>query len=395
MKSPVSARAALAVPILLLCSTLVPAQVEATLARQLTLSLELQPPGVVSVNDLTIRKTSPGHAFVGMPALLSWTSPYNLLAFDYDLASHALTPRTDCNSIASGVQEASMSANLREIAVFMQGAGPGIRQRASVGSPWSSLLPIQGLPANRHGLQFCRIGGVNSLVACKGAPNSGLEVYDYDDTSVRVNNPRVLAPPLGAANNFVAFVIPLEDDDGETRGFVACIRQMVGLPQQFVHCGGVEPTSHWSVFFNTPPNSFFVGGDQLAGGHLVAANAGLPGALPNGSINVVGAFTFESRASALGGWTDLTMMGPPGDIGVIGIAGGLGTPFPVPGFSNLLGLDPALMVAVFAYVMHTGVAQHDFVLGPTSPFVWPIQGASMSFTAFLNVLANTEGLGVY
>lgn len=389
-----NAPSALAVPSLLLCTALSPAQgVEPILAEPLTPANTLMPPGSLSANDLAFQWTTPTQAFVGVARQTSMSSPYDAVAYDYDLSSLSLTLRNDFASLAPGVQELSITPDLRTIAVYRTGVGPGVQHRLSLSASWSNQQSIPGLAGGSYGLEFCKVRGVLSLAACEGLPNPRITLYDFDQTTLSVSNARSLVPTL-AANTYPAFAMPLADDQGETRGFCACIRQPVGFDQQFVYCEGVDPTSRWSVLYNST-NALFVGGGQLAGGHMVVANAGPPiGTTPVGLVNLVAALTCETRVSTAGGMTDFTAMGRKGDIGVVGIALDRISPVPVPGFQNLFGLNPATLFFLCAFPMAMGVGHYDFVIPPTAVDCWPIQSASLSLSGGANVFGNTSRLKV-
>ncbi|HEX5052444.1 MAG TPA: hypothetical protein VFZ65_11770 [Planctomycetota bacterium] len=387
------ARFAPAVPSLLLCTALVSQGVEPTLAEPLTSANMLMPPGSLNANDLAFQWTTPTQAFVGMTRQTSSTSPYSAVAYDYDLSSLSVTLRSDFASLAPGVQELSITPDLRTIAVFRNGVGPGVQHRASVGAAWSAQQSIAGLAGGSYGLEFCRIDGVLSMAACEGLPNPRITLYDFDQTTLSVSNARSLVPTF-AANTYPAFLMPLADDHGEARGLCACIRGLVGFTQQFVYCEGVDPTSRWSVLYNST-NAFFVGGGQLVGGHMVVANAGPPiGSTPQGLVELVAALTFETRISTAGGLTNFAAMGRKGDIGVVGIALDRISPVPVPGFQNLFGLNPGTLFFLCAFAMPMGVGHYDFQMPPTPVDCWPIQSASLSLAGAANVFGNTSRLEV-
>jgi hypothetical protein len=222
------------------------------------------------------------------------------------------------------------------------------------------------------------------LLACFNDPaHTPIEVFEFDPITGSVSNPSNLTPPLGPPGNFIAFAIPLDDDLGETRGIVACIRQQLGFAQRWVFTGGldgggVDLIPDWFDWFDSPLNASFVGGDQVEGGQLVVANAGLPvSALPRGSIDAVGTFTTNTIASTQGGWFEVILFGPPGDLGVMAIALDLGTPTAVAGFLNLLAIDPAGILGIFFAGMPRGVARQSVFVPPTSPIDLAMQSASL------------------
>jgi hypothetical protein len=144
------------------------------------------------------------------------------------------------------------------------------------------------------------------------------------------------------------------------------------------------------VLYNST-NAFFVGGAQLAGGRMVVANAGPPsGPVPVGPINMVAAFTFETRVSSAGGWTDLTATGRHGDIGVVGIALDRISPVTVPGFQNQFGLNPGNLFFLCVFPMAMGVGHYGFQSPPAAVDCWPIQSASLSLNGGTNVFGNTS-----
>ena len=392
-----SARTVLVASIPILLAGLLPAQVEPLVARSLDPRPNWLPPAAYRLANVTIQNTGGGSDFVGVSFQQTMNSPHSLRAFDYNSSTNTITPRTDFNSISLDAQELAISPDLRTLVVNVIGVGTRALQRASSTAPWGSPTPIQGLTSNEYGLQFCRLNGVLCLLACTQPPNSHIVVYPFLAATLSVGSPvAILFPPLGNRNNFLAFATALDDDLGNTRGFVACIRQPLGFQQQFVFTGGTDGTAPWMVWFNTPLHSFFVGGDQLRGGHIVAVNSGLPiGTVPNGAIDVVGMFMFHSNAPVTGGWTDFTAMGPAGDLAVIGIATALKAPIQLPGFVNRFGLDPALMFGTFVQSMPNGVARIPLFLPATTAGVYPLQSLALGAPGFPNVFGNTEALELH
>jgi hypothetical protein len=386
------------VSLLLFCSAAASAQahVEPELSRPLTPRPGFVPPGALRVADYSIVDLTPTSKFVAVSYQQSFTSPYRLAAYDYTRATNSWTARPDFSTLPVDTQEVSITPDLNTIAVYQGGVGSRVYQRPMMGAAWSGAIQIQNLNPNAYGLQFCKVRGVSSVLACVTGPNAHLELYDFDATTVSVTNLRVLTPPLGNPNNFVAFAVPLADDLGEAHGILGCIRPPVGFQQQFVFADCVGPNATWSVVFNTPTNTFFVGGDQMLGGHVIAANSGLPiGALPVGPVDVLANYTFATRVPATGGVASLVAMGAPGDLCILAVAGGLIPPTVVAGYTNELGVDPGSIVAILAATMTAGVARFSLTVAPTAPGMLPMQslilgpppftsgfGSSASFVAF-------------
>lgn len=381
------ARALLAVP-LLLCPGLLLSQAEPRPARPMTHNPSLQPAGAVRVSDLAIQRTSPTNDFVAMCYQQSLSGPRMLGAFDRSRTGGQLMARTDFSSVTAVTEEISITPDLSTIAILEVGVGPRFLQRSSLTSAFGA--PTQGNLANDcYGMQFYRSAGVVRLAAARTLPSPHIETYDFDQNQLTVSNAVILTPPLGGAGNFVAFLMILADENGEARGIIACIRQPVGFQQQFVFCASMDNIAPWQVLYTSTTNDSFTGGDQLTGGHCVVTKFGF-GPLPNGPIDLVGTFMFATFTSIQGGWTDATMMGPPGDLGLIGFGTGVVPGVAIPGIDNLLALAGLFLAATAA--MPGGVGQLDFNLGPSaSSFVLFMQGVSWSLAAFPNMASNTAG----
>lgn len=382
------ARAALAVLTLSCWAAPLLAQVEPILVEAPAFMSSLNPPGTFQPNDLSIVRTSQTSAFVGVTRRVSMGSAYSGSAWDYDLTTQTMTPRNDFNGIDAFMQEVSILDSLCEVLVFRQGIGARYGDRAGVGAIWN-LRTINNLPATQYGLEWCRIGGADCVAACSGAPNPRLTIHQFDRTSATVFNPVDLVVPVGGPNNFPAFAIPLNDENGDTRGFLVCIRSLVGFHNQFVFCDGTDPASQWSVLHNST-NTAYTGGAQMWGGQFLAISGILPGIGMPGPYTMTGAFTCETRVSAAGGAAGLTSMGRPGDIGVVGIAGALSAPIVLPGFSNRLGLDTLTISATVAYYMPEGCGRHQFQMPATIPGWWPIQSATLSLSGSEHAFGNTS-----
>ncbi len=372
------------VPLLLCCSAaaLAQAHVEPRLSRPVTPRPGFVPAGAMLVSDYAIADVSPTSKFVAVTWQQSFTGPRRLAAYDFSKATNSWAPRPDFNTLTTTTNsdEITITPDLNTIAVYSVGIGPRAYQRAMVGGAWSGAIQIQNLNPTAFSLQFCKVDGVASLLASVTAPN-GLELYDFDAATVSVGNPRFLAPPLGNPNNFVGFAIPLADDLGDAHGVLACIRQPLGFQQQFVFADCLRPDAEWSVVFTTPTNGFYTGGDQLAGGHVVAAHSSFGSTLPNGAVDVVGNYTMATGVPATGAWTDVVALGAPGDIGVIAVAGSLIAPTVLPGYTNELGIDPASIAVTWARVMTDGVARFSVDSPPTVPTTLRLQSLMLGISA--------------
>lgn len=393
------ARVLLAVPTILLFAAMLPAQlgVGPGLIRPLAWNPDLTPPGASRVTDLTIVPISNHNYFVGVTWQQSLTGPRLTSAYGYDRTTNTRIPLNDFSSLTMNTESISMSEDLRILAWYDIGIGPRAYKRASVASPWTGPHPIPNLPSGAYGLEFCKIKGNPSLLCCFNDPaHAPIEIFDFDPNTLSVSNPSSLQPPLGNPSNFVAFAIPLDDALGETDGIAVCIRQPLGFQEQLLFTPGVDGTSAWYDWFQPPTNSFLVGGDQLAGGHLVGANSGLPfSSLQNGSIDMVGTFTFDAIGSTQGGSLALTMMGPTGGFGVFAIATSLVPSVTVPGFLNEFGLDAGGIIGTFFLPMPDGIGEVTLAHQPTTPFVVPTQSVSFdtTFVMWHQAFGNTAELG--
>ncbi|MFO1078355.1 MAG: hypothetical protein U1E73_11595 [Planctomycetota bacterium] len=365
----------LAVTPILLFAGWLPAQygVNPPVVRPLVFNPSLMPPGAALTNDITIQNIGNSSAFVGVAFQTSIASQPQARAFDYN--GNTLTARPDFNSLPVGIDSLSVSPDLLNVAVYQLGVGQRMFQRNSISAPFGTGQPILGLDQSAYGLKFCTIGGRLVLLALFHDPlHSPVETYDFDPLTNSVSNPVHFNPPLGHPANFPAFAIPMNDSLGETRGLVVAIRQPIGFNERLLFTPGVDGQAPFMDWLTPPPNTFFVKGAQLGGGHLVGVNSLGFGTLVAGTIDMVGAFTFRAKGSALGGSMTMTAMGPRGGIGVFAIATTLVAPVSVPGVLNQFGVGGVL--ATFVQPMPDGVLRTNLGYGPTTPFILPTQSAS-------------------